>query len=280
MSKKQILGDILTGVITSIISFFILESFKLSLALIAIAFLSVIAGFFRGKNPNQGILKKVVLMSPIYFLLIIPVLNGVFYLISVIVVVLTGIATGIYARRLLPKNALKALSLFSSFTVSVLLFSLILLPSWLDSMMWEKTNYKAPEFTLLTFDGDTIKSSDFNNKVIVIDFWATWCKPCIKQFPVIEKLYKENKDVAFFLIHTQKGGDTFEKALKFIKQSNYDLPFVSDVENMTYEKFNITSIPRLIIIDKKGVVKFTHTGYIESENLYKTFKKYLSLTLD
>jgi len=281
--NKSVLWDILVGTITAVISFVILEKLKLNMALIAISPLPLIAGFIRGKNPTENRFIKVILMNLLFLLLIMAIINGLFHLILILAVALIGTTLGIYIRLYLSTAIIKALGFLSLFSVSVLLVALLALPAWLDAAMWEKVNYQAPDFTLLTLDGDTIKSSEYADKVIILDFWATWCGLCKEQFPVIEKLYKENKeynDVAFFIINSQKGGDTFEKALKFINQNEYDLPFVNDTESLTYKNFNISTLPCLIIIDKKGVVRFIHSGYEESENFYKIFHKHLDIILD
>ena len=281
--NKSVLWDILVGTITAVISFVILEKLKLNMALIAISPLPLIAGFIRGKNPTENRFIKVILMNLLFLLLIMAIINGLFHLILILAVALIGTTLGIYIRLYLSTAIIKALGFLSLFSVSVLLVALLALPAWLDAAMWEKVNYQAPDFTLLTLDGDTIKSSEYADKVIILDFWATWCGLCKEQFPVIEKLYKENKeynDVAFFIINSQKGGDTFEKALKFINQNEYDLPFVNDTESLTYKNFNISTLPCLIFIDKKGVVRFIHSGYEESENFYKIFHKHLDIILD
>ncbi len=97
---------------------------------------------------------------------------------------------------------------------------------------------------------------------------------CIKEFPVLEKLYKKykgNENVTFLIINSNMGNDTYDKALKFIKQNPYDLPFVIDIKGATSEKFKVAVLPTLIIIDKKGVIRLTHIGYEGSENFETKF---------
>jgi thiol-disulfide isomerase/thioredoxin len=281
--NKSVLWDILVGIITAVISFIILEKLKLNMALIAISPLPLIAGFIRGKTPAENRFIKVILMNLLFLLLIMAIMNGAFHLILILAVTLIGTTLGIYVRLYFSKETIKAFGFLSLYSLSVLFLGFFVLPAWLDSAMWEKVNRQAPNFTLLTLDGDTIKSSEYTDKVIILDFWATLCGPCKKQFPVIENLYKENKEnnnVAFFIINPQIGGDTFEKALKFINQSGYDLPFVNDIESLTYKNLKVTALPCLVIIDKEGVVRYTHTGYDESENFYKIFHKHLDTILN
>ena len=277
--NKTNLLDISVGVITAVIAFLILENLKLNIALAAFSPFPVIAGFIRGKIPAKNKFIKIILMNLLFLILIMPIMNGVFHLILLLAIALTGTALGIYIRLCLSTSTIKVLGFLTLFSISAPLLGFFALPAYLDEVMWEKVNKQAPHFTLLTLDGDTIKSSDYKDKVIILDFWATWCKPCKKQFPQIEKLYKENNNVALFVINSQIGGDTFEKTTEFISQSKYDLPFVNDLESLTYKSFNIRALPCLIMIDKKGRIRYIHTGYNESENFYENIHDNLDIIL-
>jgi len=281
--NKIILWDILAGIITAVICFFILENLKLNIALIAFSPFPVIAGFIRGNTPTENRFGKIILMNLLFLILIVAIMNGVYHLILILAIALIGTALGIYIRLYLSKSTIKVFGFLSLFSASVLLLGFFGLPAYLDGTMWDKVDKQAPPFTLLTLEGDTIKSSEYKDKVIILDFWGTWCAPCIKQFPLIEKLYKENKEnnnVAFFIINPLIGGDTYEKALEFINKSEYDLPFVIDKESVTYGKFNVHALPHLVIIDKEGIIRLTHTGYSESENFYEKIQENLDRLLN
>ena len=274
----SVLWDIVAGVVVALISYFILEEFELKIAFMLISPLPVIAGFIRGKSPAINRFGKIARMNLLFFVLFLAIVNGVFYLILILAVALIGTALGIYIRLKLPGSTYKSMGFLVLFFGSVLLSGFIVLPAWLDSMMWKEVNYQAPEFELLSLEGDTVSSLDYRNTVMILDFWGTWCGPCIEQFPLLEKLYKEyegNHNITFFIINPQVGGDTFEKALNFINENEYDLPFMNDIESMTYKNFNVYSLPRLIIIDKEGQVRFSHKGYNQSDNFYKIFHKHV-----
>lgn len=280
---KTVLWDILAGIVSSVISFIILSNLNLNIALIAISPFPLIAGIIRGKNRTENIYVKILSMNILFLLLIMAVMNGVFHLIIIIIIGLIGTSLGIYIRLFSSKFKIRSLGFLSLYFMSVILIALIALPTYFDAIMWKKVNIKAPDFTLLTFEGDTIKSSEYNDQVIILDFWATWCSPCIKQFPEIEKLVKENKnnnDITFFVINPLLGGDTYDKALNFINQKGYDLPFVSDIESLTYKSFKISALPCLIIIDKEGMIRYKHTGYQEFDNFHKILQKRLDLILN
>lgn len=282
IDDKSMLWDVLAGVITAIITFFILEKFKLNIALIVFSPLPVITGFIRGKTLSEDKSKKVILMNILFFVLILPILNGVFHLILILAIALIGTTLGIYVRLNSQISASKSFGFLVLFSVSVLFIGFYALPAYLDKVSWDRVNKQAPSFTLSTLEGDVIKSSDYKGKVMVLDFWATWCVPCKKQFPLIEKLYNENKDnnnVVFFVINPQVGGDSIEKVRKFIEKSEYDLPFVYDKESTTYKAFNVSALPCLVIIDSEGDISLIHTGYNESENFYEKIDGYLDMLL-
>lgn len=281
--NKSILWDILVGIISAIIAFFILENFKLNIALIAFSPIPVIAGFIRGKIPVENIFTKTILMNLLFLVLLMPIMNGVFHLILLLGIALIGTILGIYIRLNLSSSTIKVVGFLSLYSLSVLSIGILALPAYLDVLMWDKVNKKAPPFTLLALEGDTINSAVYEDKVIIMSFWATWCAPCKKQFPVVEKLYKENKNntnVAFFVVHSQTGRDTYEKGMNYVNQSEYDLPFVNDLEGMTYKRFDVYALPHLIIIDKEGSIRYTHTGYNETENFYEKINENLDILLN
>lgn len=210
--SKSNLRDILVGVITAVVAYFILENFKLNIALIVFSPLPILAGFIRGKTQAENISKKIILMNLLFLVLLLPIMNGMFHFILLLAIALIGTYLGIYTRLNFSTSTIKVIGFLALFSISVLSIGLFALPAYLDLVMWDNVNEKAPPFTLVSLDGDTIHSSALEDKVIILSFWATWCVPCKKQFPVIETLYKENKDnpnVAFFVVHSQIGRDTY-----------------------------------------------------------------------
>ena len=277
--NKAIAWDVLVGIIAATGSYFIFENFKLNIALILFSPLPLLAGFIRGKGPEKDRLMKLVCLNALFLVLVMAIMNGVFHLIPVLAFALIGSFLGIYARQYLATATLRIMGLLSLFFVSAIFMGLSILPSWLDSSMWEEVNKKAPEYNLVTLEGDTIRSSDLDGKVVVMDFWATWCKPCKIQFPIVEQLYKEykgNESVVFLVINPLKGKETAEKAARYIADSNHDLPFVNDVKSLTYENLNVRALPHIVIIDSQGTIRFTHTGFNESENFYQKLDAILS----
>src|SRR3990172_2077633 len=85
---------------------------------------------------------------------------------------------------------------------------------------------EAPDFTLLNLDGRKISLQDYRGKVIFLHFWATWCKPCIEEFPTIERIHKEykNKGLAILAISIDKGGR--EPVKSFVDKIGVSFPIL------------------------------------------------------
>jgi|GEM_PF-2543270 len=131
-------------------------------------------------------------------------------------------------------------------------------------------NKPAPAFSLKDLNGKTVSLADLRGKIVILDFWATWCMPCKASFPGMQlavKKYKNNPNVKFLFVDLWERGDYYaDEVRKFIKDSHYDFHVLLDekLSGSRYTKvgqlYNINAIPTKIIIDKKGNIRFTFTG--------------------
>ena len=81
--------------------------------------------------------------------------------------------------------------------------------------------------------------------------------------------------MVFMSVNSYLGGETYEKAIRFIKDNSIEIPAVFDTEGIAAKNFGVYSIPSIIIIDKKGIIRHIHTGYDESEHFHSEFSKKL-----
>jgi peroxiredoxin len=134
-------------------------------------------------------------------------------------------------------------------------------------------------FSGKTTTSETISLSDYKGKVTVLDFWASWCKPCKEEFPFLIELYEQysEKDFSVLTVNLDTEFDNFKK---FIKKLNKDVPFkiILDPDSKIPTLYNIESIPSVFILDKKGVIRYIHIGFTSSEK--DNFKKEIESLLD
>lgn len=119
-------------------------------------------------------------------------------------------------------------------------------------------------FKLTRLDGSQFQLNDFQGKVIVINFWATWCGPCLTEMPMLEKAmqkYKDDKDVVFLALSTDEERDD---VAPFVKTHKFKLPFAFADSLDTH--FRVSSIPTTIIFNRKGEVAFRQAGFNPRED--------------
>ncbi|MBE6083288.1 MULTISPECIES: TlpA family protein disulfide reductase [Tissierellales] len=133
----------------------------------------------------------------------------------------------------------------------------------------EKEKTKAPDFTVLDADGNTVKLSDMFGKPIVLNFWASWCLACKSEMPEFNKVYKETgDDVTFMMIDLVDGQqETKEKGEQYIKKQDFSFPVYFDIKQDAADTYGIVSLPTTIFIDKDGYIITGAEGAIDAKTL-------------
>jgi thiol-disulfide isomerase/thioredoxin len=132
----------------------------------------------------------------------------------------------------------------------------------------------APDFTLPTTDGKQLKLSDYKGKVVIIDFWATWCPPCRKGIPDLIELKKQYGSKGVEIIGVSVDQETKPDVVPFIKEYKINYPVVYGNMNVYQQYGGIRAIPTSFIVDKEGKIVASHEGLI-SKSAYENYIKKL-----
>ena len=143
-----------------------------------------------------------------------------------------------------------------------------------NSINSETKSQKAPAFTLEDIYGKKVSLSDFKGKVVIVDFWATWCPPCRKSIPDLIELQKKYKN-KFAVIGISVDMDTKSNVAPFVKQNkiNYKVLYASPEVVQNYG--NIDAIPTSFIIDQHGNIFTQHVGLTPKETYISEINKLL-----
>jgi peroxiredoxin len=166
--------------------------------------------------------------------------------------------TGFCVNLKLIKLTMKKLLLITLFLTSLNIFSQ---EDYMESSL-VKLNQQVPEFSFTNKDGKTIKLSDYKGKVILINFFATWCGPCMKEMPFIQKdLWEKLKNNDKFIILSFGRDHSQEEVNKFIETKKFTFPIFADKGKSIYNLFATKYIPRNYLIDSNGTVIYASTGF-------------------
>ena len=110
--------------------------------------------------------------------------------------------------------------------------------------------------------GNTIEKNDYKGQVTVINFWATWCPPCVQEIPSLNRLKKKMKGLPFELISINYAEEK-KTILEFMKKVNVEFPVLLDKDGGFAKKWNVITYPSTFIIDKEGKIKYGVNAAIE-----------------
>jgi peroxiredoxin len=131
---------------------------------------------------------------------------------------------------------------------------------------------RAPDFEAKTVDGKRIKLSDLRGKVVLVNFWATWCPPCREEMPLFNEVYRKYKGKGFEIIavSTDKNEGLVKK---FIKEFKIPFPVVLDEKGELIKIYRVQGLPTSFLIDREGRVVKVRLG--EYKEIEKDLKKLL-----
>jgi len=132
----------------------------------------------------------------------------------------------------------------------------------------------APDFSIRDLQGNTLKLADFKGKVLVINFWATWCPPCRKEIPDFIEAYKELKGQGLEILGVSVDDTTAPALLEWTRKNglNYPVALATPEIVTAYEPGDF--IPATIIVDRKGLIRFRRSELMDKKTLVSLFEEY------
>jgi thiol-disulfide isomerase/thioredoxin len=131
----------------------------------------------------------------------------------------------------------------------------------------------APEFQITTLDGQEINLESLQGKIILINFWATWCPPCRAEIPDLDEAYSQLKDKGLVILGFSVDDLSEAELKKFVEQAKINYPVALVGRDIVNAFKPGQYIPTSIFIDKKGYIRARHVGKLEKEDLMKIFEE-------
>jgi peroxiredoxin len=127
---------------------------------------------------------------------------------------------------------------------------------------------KAPNFKLETLDGETFRLKDLEGKAVLINFWGTWCEPCKREMPLIQKAYEKYHKQGFEVVSIDQKEAKFI-VNKFIKQYGLTFPVMQDKDSKVNNMYNVYNLPASFFVNREGKVMRMEEGEMKKKNLEK-----------
>ncbi len=133
----------------------------------------------------------------------------------------------------------------------------------------DKSEYKAPDFTVYDANGNAVRLSDYFGKPIVLNFWASWCGPCKHEMPAFQQKYQELGDEIQFLMVNMTAYDTQADAQALLNANGYTFPVLYDLNGAAGRAYGVISFPTTYFIDADGNLITGAIGAISAATLQK-----------
>ncbi|MCK4417036.1 MAG: TlpA family protein disulfide reductase [Candidatus Latescibacteria bacterium] len=139
-----------------------------------------------------------------------------------------------------------------------------------------ETAKRAPDFSATDLEGKKVSLSDFRGKVVLLDFWATWCPPCREEIPELQKIFDEYKDKGLVIIGASS--ESSEKIRQFKQKMGISYPLLK-VATKVFSAYQVRGIPTTYIIDKKGYIQHREVGFAPGRGIEERFRNIIEKLL-
>lgn len=134
-----------------------------------------------------------------------------------------------------------------------------------DSDDAPQINAPAPDFELKSLTGEKKHLADYQGKVVVLNFWATWCGPCKDEMPFFQEIYERyGSEIAVLAVNNQ---ETVDKVSPFVEELGLTYEILMDNDGSVATQYQVIGFPTTYFIDPNGIIKFLHVGVLTEEQL-------------
>lgn len=132
----------------------------------------------------------------------------------------------------------------------------------------------APDFSVKDLQGADLSLAGYKGKVLVLNFWATWCSPCRKEIPDFIEAYREYKDKGLEILGLSVDETTAPALLEWTKKTGINYPIALATPEIVRDYEPGQYIPATIIVDRAGRLRYRHTGLMDKATLVRLFEQY------
>jgi peroxiredoxin len=118
----------------------------------------------------------------------------------------------------------------------------------------------APAFSLPSRAGDTVSLEQLKGKVVMLNFWASWCGPCRQEMPLLDQMHKRYSSLGFTLIGVNVEANT-KDAERWLEDTPVSFPVLFDRDSKVSKLYDVSAMPSTVFIDRKGNLRYLHRGY-------------------
>ena len=118
----------------------------------------------------------------------------------------------------------------------------------------------APSFTLPSRSGDTVSLTQLKGKVVMLNFWASWCGPCRQEMPLLDQMHKRYSALGFTLVGVNVDANS-KDAEQWLSKTPVSFPVLFDRDSKVSAMYDVKAMPSTVFIDRKGNVRYLHKGY-------------------
>lgn len=129
----------------------------------------------------------------------------------------------------------------------------------------------APDIELQNIAGETVRLSDLKGKVVVVNFWATWCSPCVYEMPMFQEMYEEySSDLEILAVNNQESED---EVLPFIEKMGLTYEILYDLDARVALEYQVLGFPTTFFVDREGLIQALHVGVMNEDQFHKYMEK-------